>query len=192
MNKNLYFVTTSNNKFNEISTWLAQLEPSVKLVQSALDLPEIQSLDLQEVALKKARDAWEKIKRPLIVDDAGLYLEKYPLFPGPLTKFVHQSIGMQGILHVAGENRKGVFRNCLVYMKSPDEYYMYEGMTQGEFIMLDHIDANKPLHCIDVLIPEGFDKTFAQLVAESQDEFQYHYRYRALKKCVEAGVLTKE
>lgn len=189
MEKKLYFVTTGTNKFNEIKAWLNQLQPELKLEQCLLEVPEIQSLDLHEVAIAKARDAWQKLQQPLLVDDAGLYLDAYPLFPGPLTKFVHQSIGMSAIIGVAGDKRKASFRNCLVYMKSPDEYYMFEGETRGQFVLLENMDTSKPLHCVDVLIPEGFEKTFGQLTAESEDALQYHYRYRALKKCVDAGVL---
>ena len=186
MSYRIYFVTTSANKFNELSTWLAQLAPDINLEQCALDLPEIQSLDLKEVAVTKAKDAWKKIGQPLLVDDAGMFLDTYPLFPGPLTKFVHQAIGMEGIVHMAGANRKASFRNCLVYMTSPENYQVFEGVMHG--ILIDPAlkkESGKPLHCIDVLIPEGYDKTFAELLKMSDNIWQCHYRYVALRKFVD-------
>lgn len=181
MRQQIYFVTTSANKFQELNSWLAQLNPTIELEQYVMDLPEIQSLDLKEVAIAKAHDAWQKLRQPLLVDDAGLFLHKYPLFPGPLTKFVHQAIGMEGILYLAGNDRKAEFRNCLVYMKSPDEYYVFEGITRGTLIdFVQRSDQQKQLHCIDVLIPEGYDRSFAELMASNQVPY-FHYRYLALK-----------
>ena len=35
----------------------------------ALDLPEIQSLDLGEILREKADEAWRRIGRPLVIED---------------------------------------------------------------------------------------------------------------------------
>ncbi len=83
MLKELFFVTTNPRKFHDIKGWLAQMAPEIELKQVFIELPELQSLDMHEVAFEKAKHAWNSIKKPLIIDDSGLYLERYNNFPGP-------------------------------------------------------------------------------------------------------------
>src|SRR5690242_7385651 len=98
MTKTLYFVTTNAGKFEEVKKWINELDPSIDLIQVSLDIPEHQSLDVHKVALAKAIDAWNLVKKPLLIDDGGIYLEKYNKFPGTLSKFVADGIGIEGIL----------------------------------------------------------------------------------------------
>src|ERR1035437_608722 len=58
-----------------------------------IDLEEIQSNDLEKITLHKTQEAFEKIKKPVIVDDVGLYVEALNDFPGPLVKWVLKSGG---------------------------------------------------------------------------------------------------
>jgi non-canonical purine NTP pyrophosphatase (RdgB/HAM1 family) len=66
-----------------------------------LDLPEIQSLDLDEVLRQKGRAAWRRLRRPLIVDETGLALSALGGFPGPLVKWMLEAIGAAGLAELA-------------------------------------------------------------------------------------------
>jgi non-canonical purine NTP pyrophosphatase (RdgB/HAM1 family) len=182
-NNAIYFITSSAKKFAELEEWLAQLNPHIHLEQRNLDLPEIQSLDLREVAIAKAKDAWRKLEHPLLIDDAGLFLQKYPLFPGTLTKLIRPAIGIEGILCLAGSNRNASFRNCLVYIESLDTYYVFEGITHGTLIDPGD-DKEKSVGSYDVFVPEGYDKVFAALLTSDQLP-DFHYRYIAFKKFID-------
>ena len=59
------------------------------IIGKKLDIPEIQTLNQKEVAIDKARKAYEILKQPLIVDDSGFFVNKYNNFPGVLTKFIY-------------------------------------------------------------------------------------------------------
>ncbi len=48
-------------------------------------LPEIQASDFEAAVSAKAKAAAAMFGRPVLVDDAGLVLEAYDAFPGPLT-----------------------------------------------------------------------------------------------------------
>jgi non-canonical purine NTP pyrophosphatase (RdgB/HAM1 family) len=52
-----------------------------------LNLDEIQSTELREIIEHKARRAYEIIKRPVLVDDVGLFLTALDGLPGPFVKF---------------------------------------------------------------------------------------------------------
>lgn len=183
MKKHIYFVTTNTNKFEEVNQWLKELEPTINLEQAKFDIPEIQSLDVKEVASTKTHDAWSKLQKPLLIDDEGLYLEKYPLFPGTLTKLVRKAIGIEGILQLAGDNKNAFIINCLVYIESSEKFELFEGITKGKLIEPVGGDKDKKLKSIDVLVPEGYDKTFSELEKIGQSK-NFHYRYQALKSFI--------
>ncbi len=181
MKKHIYFVTTNTNKFEEASKWLKELAPDIELEQSKLDLPEIQSLDQKEVTLVKAKDAWAILKKPLLVDDEALFIEKYPLFPGTLTKLIRKTIGIDGILKLAGENKNASIANSLIYLDSEDSYHVFEGVTKGKLREPTKADTEKKLISADVLIVDGYNKTYSELKNTDQVK-NFHNRYQAIKK----------
>ena len=60
--KDLIVVTTNKNKLSEINTILGTNHQVSKI-----DIPEIQSLDLDEVITAKAKAAYEKLRKPVLV-----------------------------------------------------------------------------------------------------------------------------
>lgn len=67
------------------------------MIQKDLSIPEIKSLDQKEVSEKYAEEAYKALKEPLITDDSGLYLKGFNQFPGAYTKYVLQTIGVEGL-----------------------------------------------------------------------------------------------
>ncbi len=62
-----------------------------------VDLPEIQSDDLNEVLEAKGEEAWRRVGRPLVVEETGLELDALGGFPGPLVKWMLARVGPEGI-----------------------------------------------------------------------------------------------
>jgi XTP/dITP diphosphohydrolase len=52
------------------------------------------------VALEAAKAAYGVLKRPLVVDDTGLYIHSLNEFPGAYAAFVQKAIGNSGILRL--------------------------------------------------------------------------------------------
>ncbi|MDE3150372.1 MAG: non-canonical purine NTP pyrophosphatase, partial [Acidobacteriota bacterium] len=76
----------------------AQLERlRVELRPPPGPLPELQTPSFAEALAAKARAASALAGYPVLVDDAGLVLEAYRPFPGPLTSTVLRSIGVAGL-----------------------------------------------------------------------------------------------
>ncbi len=185
MKHTIYFVTGNSVKFAEAKAYIEKYAPTIDLQQLKVDLPEIQSLDLQEVATKKAQAAWYQVKAPMIIDDAGLFLDVYPLFPGTMTKFIVKAIGVGGVLKIAqGEGNTNVtFRGCVVYKDDESGEHAFVGETRAE--IRDPSDPINPEAAFDALMyPHGYDESFKQL--RTKPEFEsLHYRFRALKKFVD-------
>ncbi len=84
------------------------------------DLEEIQSDSLSDIAVRKARDAFKISHRPVIVEDAGLFVDSLGGFPGPYSSYVFSTIGNGGILDLldarsSNNNRRARFISIIAY-----------------------------------------------------------------------------
>jgi non-canonical purine NTP pyrophosphatase (RdgB/HAM1 family) len=93
---NLVFVTSNLGKLREAEEVLG-----VKLDHRALDLVEVQSLNLEEVVRSKAASAYERLGVPVLVEDTSLELAGLGGFPGPLVRWLLASVGPAGICRLA-------------------------------------------------------------------------------------------
>ena len=184
MKNELHFVTGNIGKFEEIKKFFKKQAPELRVIHENIDLDEIQSLDLKKVAIHKAKQAWQEIKKPLIVDDGGFFLEAYNNFPGALSKFVMQGIGIEGIFKLAESNSQASFRTYLVFSDGPDSYQLFEGVCAGKLVRRDDAIVDPRLPYRSFFQPAGFIKSYAELMSENR-EHDYHHRIKALNKFLE-------
>ncbi len=64
---NLFFVSSNIHKFKEAKEILDSFGISIQFFK--LNLEEIQSNSIKEIATKKAQDAFSKCKKPLIIEN---------------------------------------------------------------------------------------------------------------------------
>ena len=86
----LLFVSSNIHKFKEAKKILNSFEINIEFLK--LDLEEIQSNSIKEIATKKAQDAFSKCKKPLIIEDDGLHIDSLDGFPGPYSSYVQKTI----------------------------------------------------------------------------------------------------
>ena len=104
--KEVTFITGNQAKADYLAKYLEHPVEHVKL-----ELDEIQSLDLKEIVEHKVRQAYEKIKKPILVEDVGLYCEALGGLPGSFIKFFVE--GMPEVDFCAlfdGKSRKATAR----------------------------------------------------------------------------------
>ncbi len=92
----LVFVTSNLGKLREAEEVLG-----IELDHNGLDLPEIQSLSLEEVVQSKARAAFDRLSIPVLIEDTSLELVAMGDFPGPLIRWLLSSVGPVGICQLA-------------------------------------------------------------------------------------------
>jgi len=88
----LNFVTTNPGKVREATAYLDD-----EVVQFDFDYPEIQADDLGSVAAHGAREAYRAADGPVIVDDAGLFVDAFDGFPGPYSSYVEDTVGVERV-----------------------------------------------------------------------------------------------
>lgn len=106
----LHFASGNENKYLEIESLFekekeTKTEKNVRLIFSKILIKEIQSDSIIEVAEDKVRKAFKVIKKPLIVEDDGLFIEDLNGFPGIYSSFVFNTIGNKGILDLLRDNK---------------------------------------------------------------------------------------
>ncbi|MDH3618451.1 MAG: non-canonical purine NTP pyrophosphatase, partial [Nitrosopumilus sp.] len=92
----LFFASSNIHKFQEAKKILDDF--GIKLGFFKCQLEEIQSNSIQDIAKHKAKQAFKKCKKPIIVEDAGLFINSLKGFPGPYSSYVFQTLGNEGIL----------------------------------------------------------------------------------------------
>lgn len=176
----IYYATSNPVKFQEAEQFFHDTDSGISLERYADDIPEIQSLDQELVAINKAREAWNRLQKPLLAEDAGIYFEKFNHFPGTLTKFIYQAIGMEGLLKLVKSQDKALFQMHLIYYYGPDQYQIFKANCPGTIIETNVFQASKSTPFDDIFMPDGSDKTYAQL-RQSNLLSNFNYRVKALE-----------
>jgi non-canonical purine NTP pyrophosphatase (RdgB/HAM1 family) len=113
---NLLFVSSNTHKFKEAKEILNSFGISIQFFK--LNLVEIQSNSIREIAIKKAQDAFSKCKKPLIIEDDGLNIDSLDGFPGPYSSYVQKTIGNKGILNLLKKiEMQNLFQPLLIVIK---------------------------------------------------------------------------
>ncbi len=165
--KALYFATGNQEKVKEAE---AILEIPIKIIN--LDLDEVQSLDLEYVARKKAEEAFEKVKEPVIVDDVGVKIDVLNGFPGPLVKFFLNSLGHQKLLELfKNESNRSVTVQNAIGFHDGKSVRVFIGEFRGT--IAEEERGNDGWGFDVVIIPEGETKTLAELGTEHKNKMSH-------------------
>ena len=94
----ILFASSNINKFREAQKILSNF--GIKLGFFKCTLEEIQSNSIKKIASQKAIDAYSQCRKPVIVEDDGLFIDSLNGFPGPYSSYVFKTIGNKGILNL--------------------------------------------------------------------------------------------
>lgn len=173
-------VTGNKNKFEELNEIAKQYNIQLEMI----NLPkfEIQSDKLEEIVRYAALVIYTMLKEPILLEDSGLFIDALKGFPGPYTKFVKQTIGIEGILKLMSnvENRRAYFKTALAYADE-GEIRIFTGEVYGKISY--EARGNKGFGFDPIFIPENSDKTFAEL--DISEKNKYSHRGKAFKKFLE-------
>lgn len=173
LTKIIKFITGNRHKVKEARGIFKKF--GIQLEHEDLGYPEIQG-SLEDVARFGAQYASSKLKGPVIVEDAGLFIRALNWFPGTYSSFVQETITNKGILKLMNDvnDRYAEFRSVVGYCTPKSEPEVFLGTVSGHIAYKEcgsHGFAYDPL-----FIPEGFDKTFGELTRSEKNEFSHRRR----------------
>jgi len=152
-----------------------------------LDLPEIQSLDLVGVLREKGREAWRRLRRPVVVEETGLDLAALNGFPGPLVKWMLASVGAAGIArtaHALGDPRATA--HTAVLFQDDETAIVAEGRVDGR--LAPEPRGEHGFGWDTVFMPLERRETYAELAPEVKDEIGHRGRaWRGLMEKLRAA-----
>ncbi len=168
------FVTGNKKKVSELNRIL-----DTDFAHTALDLPEIQSLDLEEVVQAKAKAAYAKLGTPVVVEDTSLTFNALGKLPGTFIKFFAQELDYDGLCQLleGKEDRSAVVRACIALYDGTD-MHVFAGECNGTIAYTPHEGEGFGFDCI--FIPEGYGKTWSEMDNDVKDSMSH--RARALQK----------
>ncbi len=178
----IFYATSNQMKFDEASQFFEKRLPVIELKKLDLDFDEIQTLDQKAIALYKAKQAWNYLKKPVLAEDAGIYFDAYNEFPGTLTKFVFNGLGYQGIFRLIDHNESATFKLTLVFIYGDNQHQIFQSSCPGSIIHTKNTQRLYKIAPFDpIFVPLGQTKSYSQLRDEGNFE-KYNYRMHALKQ----------
>lgn len=172
--KNIIFITGNKNKLREAMQIL-----NADIVSQKLDLREPQAVDLEGVIKEKLKHGYEILKKPVMVEDTGLFFNALNGFPGALIKLLIERIGGEGIVKMLkGFGDKTATAKCAVgFTKDGQDLKVFIGKIEGEIVNPKGVSG---FGWDPIFQPKGFDKTFAEMGAEEKNAVSH--RFKALEK----------
>ena len=176
--RHVTFASTNRNKFLEAQAILAPFGISVDF--GSVSLIELQSDSLEEIAREKAGSAFDKIGKPVFVEDDGLFINTLKGFPGQYSSFVFKTIGNEGILKLLehATDRSASFRSLIAY-NDGRTISVSEGKVEGR---ISTVPSQGGWGYDPIFVPMGSSLTFAELKEEKN---KFSHRRTALETFAE-------
>jgi non-canonical purine NTP pyrophosphatase (RdgB/HAM1 family) len=171
---NLTFITGNQGKADLTAKWLGR-----PLKHHKLDLDEIQSLDVREVAAHKARQACSILKQPVLIEDVALTFTAMGQLPGTLIRWFLEELGNDGLCRLADSlpHREVLVTNCYA-LHDGKKVHFFEATTKGTVAPEPRGDQGFGWN--PMFIPEGSTKTFGEMDDDTRQPFSA--RFLALEK----------
>ncbi len=162
-------ITGNQDKADNIAKYLG-----LPLDHQKVDLDELQSLDLEYIVTHKARQAFEIIQKPALVEDICLEFSAFGRLPGPFIRYFVDEVPLETICRMLdGFERTAVARCTFGYCDGGDPV-LFSGTLMGT--IAEHPAGANGFGWDGIFIPEGYSTTRAEL-----DAADYEAVYRKLR-----------
>ena len=168
--KSITFITSNQHKVKEATGIFSKF--GITLEHVDLGYPEIQG-ELGDVARYGAQHVARRLNKPVIVEDAGLFIKALKWFPGTYSSYIKETLGNQGILKLMSDvnDRYAEFRSVIGFCTPKTEPKIFLGTVRGH---ISYEEKGEFGFAYDPLFyPEGYDKTFGELNREEKNEFSH-------------------
>ncbi len=177
--KNIFFATSNPNKFEEARNVLS--EYGIKITRVNIKATEIQTDNIEDVAVVSVIQASQMGFLPVFVEDAGLFINALNGFPGPFSSYVYRTIGAEGVLKLLeGEkNRLSKFKSSVAFYASNGLKKIFSGEVTGK--ISEEKRGTNGFGFDPIFVPiDGDGRTFAEMTMEEKNALSH--RANALKK----------
>lgn len=169
---NRVLLATSNlGKLEEARTVLAPFGLSVEQYDGKGI--EIQADTTSEIAAFSSKRAATAAGRPVLVEDAGLFVDSLNGFPGPFSAYAFKTLGVAGILALLRSSKPGMgkaraarFVSSLAYCEPLGDPRLFEGSARGTITARPRGKGGFGFD--PIFLPDGGRKTFGELTLKEK------------------------
>ena len=162
---NFIFVTGSISKVAEAERILR-----MKIDHRRVELTEIQAVDVEEVVTHKAKYAYESLgRKPVMIEDTGLFIETWNGLPGALVKWFVERVGVSGICQMmhAFPNKHAWARTVVATYDG--KLNLFSGEVHGR--IADAPAGESGFGWDKLFVPDGAYKTFSEMSPDEKDKY---------------------
>jgi non-canonical purine NTP pyrophosphatase (RdgB/HAM1 family) len=154
----LTFVTSNPNKASQLAQWLAR-----PVDHRALQINEIQTVELDLLIQHKVRAAYQQIQVPVLVDDVALTFHALGRLPGPFIKFFTDELGLEKCCRLLDsfDNRQATATVKYGLTYDGQSIQIFTGIIHG--VIAPRPVGEGGFGWDAIFIPDGFKDTRAQL-----------------------------
>lgn len=146
-----------------------------RLERLELVLPERQALDPAEVVEAKAKEAYARLSRPVLVEDAGLEIRAWGGFPGALVNWLERSAGLGNLLRMLdGFPDRSATATCAVAYFDGGELVTAEGKVSGTIAPVPR--GGRGFGWDAIFVPAGSENTFGEMSPAEKDRLSHRRR----------------
>jgi len=185
----IVIASRNRKKIEELKRILQGLEITILSVNDFPELEEVEEngLTFDENALKKARYVCQQTGLPALSDDSGLEVEALEGRPGVRSaRYAGNEASdednikklLEELAGVPSEKRNARFVCCIALVFPDGKEYIFWGYVRGKISEIPR--GTQGFGYDPVFIPEGFQKTFAEMDPHEKDKMSH--RKEALDK----------
>ena len=153
-------LVTSN--LGKVKEFKAILGNSIKINHIEMEYRELRSDNPEEIARDAAKMLADKLQKPIVVEDSGLFIKALNDFPGTCSSYIHKRIGLKGILKLMEniDDRTCYYKSAVGYCEPGKEPVSFLGKEEGTIAKEEK--GNNGFGHDPIFIPEGSNKTYGE------------------------------
>lgn len=163
------FISGNQNKIDYLSKSLG-----MTLDHQKIDLDEIQSADPKVVIEHKVRQAYELIKKPVLVEDTSLSFTALDNLPGPFVKFfVDAENGLENMCRILdGFDDRSAYGSVIYGYFDGEHLQFFEGRLNGT--IAEHPRGSGGYGWDKIFIPEDYNGLTRAELSHEDDLASYN------------------
>lgn len=158
----------THNK-NKVKEFRYVLEPEIEVNHIDIEYPELRSNDSCEISEASAAQLANTFKKPIVVEDSGFFVEALNGFPGTNSAYIHDKIGLKGILKLMKgvNNRRCYYKSAISYCEPKKKPVSFIGVEEGTVALKEkgrYGWGHDP-----IFIPKGKKNTYGEIKKKWDD-----------------------
>ena len=115
------------------------------------------------IAKESEKRLANELKKPVVVEDSGLFIKALNDFPGTCSSYIHKRVGLKGILKLMEnvEDRTCYYKSAVSYCEPGKEAVSFLGEEKGT--IAEEIRGGNGFGHDPIFIPENNSKTYGEM-----------------------------